>query len=104
MDPFAIIILGVVAGVAVFMACKIRITKKNGIEAEAVVSNVTEETTMDSDGSNTSYTYYVRYTGADGEEREAKITNVGFKKGPEIGDRIRIKYLPEKPNAAVWIR
>lgn len=104
MDPFAIIVLGLVVAVAAFMAYKIWITKKNGIETEAVVSNITEETTMDSDGSSTSYTYYVRYTASDGVQQEAKIANMGFKKGPEIGDRIKIKYLPEKPNAAVWIR
>ena len=104
MSPFAIIVLGVVAAVAAYMAYKIWITKKNGIEAMAVVSNIKEETTTDSDGSSTSYTYYVRYTTADGVQQEAKIANMGFKKGPEVGDRIRIKYLPEKPNAAVWIR
>ena len=104
MGPFAIIVLVIFAAVAAFMAYKIWITKKNGIETMAVVSNITEETTMDSDGSNTSYTYYVRYTTSDGVQQEAKIANMGFKKGPEIGDRIKIKYLPEKPNAAVWIR
>lgn len=102
----AAVILAVAA--AIYILYNIWYTKKNGTEAEAVITRIEEETTYDSDGASTSYDYYVLYTrtdgGASGQEVEAKLTNPGFGRGLEVGKRIKIKYLPEKPNAAVWVK
>ena len=103
MNPFAIIVIALVAAAALFVGYKNLYTKKNGIETDATVSRIEEETQSDSDGISTSYNYYVRYTTAEGKSQEALITNPGFK-SLHIGDQIKIKYLPEKPIAAVWIK
>lgn len=103
MSPFAIIILVLVAAAAVYVVCRIMNIKKNGIETQAVVTRIEENVQSDSDGISVSYDYYVRYTTADGQTQEALITNPGFKK-LERGEQITIKYLPQKPNAAVWIK
>ena len=103
MSPFAIIIIVFVAAVGLFVGYKNLYTKKNGIETEATVTRIEEDIQSDSDGISTTYKYYVRYTTAEGQPQDALISNPGFKKC-DVGDRIRIKYLPEKPNAAVWIK
>ena len=103
MNAFAIIVVALMVGCAVFIFYKIWYTKKNGIEANAVVSRIEESTGFDSDGSTTSYDYYVLYTDTEGKQQEAKLSNPGWK-GYSVGDRITIKYLPEKPYQAVWIK
>ena len=78
MDAFTIIVITVVAAAAAFIFYKVQYTKKNGIEADAVVSRIEEENHVDSDGSSTSYNYFVKgiickvesVTGEDGEEDE----------------------------------
>ena len=82
-----------------FSIYKTQYTKKNGIEAEAIVTRIEEDTLSDA----IDYDYYVRYTTAEGKAQEARIKNPG----PgllRVGYRIRIKYLPEKPDVAVWIK
>ncbi|MBQ7546094.1 MAG: DUF3592 domain-containing protein [Clostridia bacterium] len=103
MSPFAIVVLAFVAAAAVFVAWRTMNIKKNGIETQATVTRIEEDVQADSDGASVSYNYYVRYTTADGQQQEALITNPGFKK-LERGEQITIKYLPQKPNAAVWIK
>ena len=77
--------------------------KKNGIETDAVVSRIKENETGNDDGSTDySYTYYVKFTAQDGQVVEAKLGNA-----PRLtreGDRVRIKYLPEKPKYAIIIK
>ena len=104
MSPVAIVIIAVVVGVAAYIFYRIWLTEKNGIEAEAFVSFIDENVSVDSEGSSTSYTYYVKYKDAEGRQQQAKITNVGFSKGPVMGERIRVKYLPQKPQAVVWLK
>ena len=104
MDPIGIIIIAIVVAVAVYIFYRNWFTKKNGTETEAVVSRIEEYETTDSDGTSTSYNYYVRYHDEDGHPHEARISNMGFSRGLIVGDQIRIKYLPEKPGMAVWIR
>ena len=103
MNAFAIVVIVFVAAVALVVGYRILYTKKNGIEAEATVTRIEEDCQADSDGISTTYNYYVRYTSAEGESHEALITNPGFKK-LKVGECIRIKYLPQKPNAAVWLK
>ena len=99
MNIFAIIaILFIVAGAA-YVFYNIHRVKKNGIETDAVITRI-EDVGM---GTDTSYDYYVCYTER-GQKIEAKLSNPGFGRGLEVGAEIRIKYLPEKPNIAVWIK
>lgn len=100
MSPFAVAVLVVIAAVAICIFYKIWYTKRNGIEAEALITRIEEET--DSDASIT-YHYFVQYT-MNGQKVEARLTNPGFGKGLEVGARIKIRYLEEKPNAAVWVK
>ena len=76
--------------------------KKEGIEADAFVSRIDVEESTDSDGmTSTTGKYFVRYTGQDGKQIEARLANP--RKGLVMGDRIKVKYLPEKPKYAVMV-
>ena len=99
MNPFAIIaVLLFIAG-AGYVFYNIQRIKKNGIETDAVITRI-EDVGI---GTDTSYDYYVCYTER-GQKIEAKLSNPGFGRGLEVGAEIRIRYLPEKPNIAVWIK
>ena len=74
--------------------------KRDGIEADAFVTRVDVEESTDSDGTtSTTEKYFVRYTGQDGKVVEARLMNPG--KALVMGDRIKVKYLPEKPKYVV---
>lgn len=82
--------------------------KKNGIEAEAEVVRIDVRVTekQNADGSietDTDKTYIVRYKTQTGDEVEARLNNPGLI-GPNEGDIIKIKYLPEKPNRVVRVK
>ena len=100
MDPFAVAVLVVVAAAAIYIFYKIWYTKRNGIETEAVITRIEEESGIDA---NITYHYFVQYA-MNGQTVEARLTNPGFGKGLEIGTRITIRYLEEKPKAAVWVK
>ena len=111
--------IGIAVCVIVIIAAVIITNKRNneirtaGIEADAVVSRIKEDTSTDADGSisGTTYTYYVRYTMQNGEEVEAKlgsgkgidnqIGGVRWAKDLQEGSPVRIKYLPEKPKYVI---
>ena len=92
MNPFAIIVIVFVTAAALFIGYKTLYTKKNGIETEATVSRIEEETQSDSDGISTSYNYYVQYTTAEGQSQEAVISNPGFK-GFKVGEQMRMSSI-----------
>ena len=100
MGPFAIAVLVVVAAAAIYIFYKIWYTKRNGIETEAIITRIEEESGVDA---SVTYHYFVQYT-MNGQKVEARLSNPGFGKGLEVGARITIKYLEEKPNAAVWVK
>ena len=88
--------------------------KQSGIETDAVVSRIKENECVDSDGFvTTSYTYYVTYRSMDGQTVEAKlgsgksVDNRVFGKpwDSDLGEgvKVRIKYLPEKPQYVIRI-
>lgn len=103
MNVMLIISLTFATAVAVYVIYNNLNTKRNGIKANAVVTRIEEQLTADSDGSSVNYYIYVEYTDATGKVQEAKITNQGFK-AFEVGDKLLIKYLPEKPHVAVWVK
>ncbi len=100
MDPFAIAILVFIAAAAIYVFYKIWYTKRNGIETEAIITRIEEESNVDA---NITYHYFVQYA-KNGKTVEATLSNPGFGKGLVVGARITIKYLEEKPNVAVWVK
>lgn len=99
MNIFAIIAIAFIIAAAGFVFYNIHRIKKNGIETNAVITRI-EDVGI---GTDTSYNYFVCYTEG-GRKIEAKLSNPGFGRGLEVGAEIRIRYLPEKPNVAVWIK
>ena len=77
--------------------------RNNGIEANAVVSRVKEKQNTDSEGfTNTSYLYFVTFTTQSGQTVEAKLGNPPFR--TQVGDKLRIKYLPNKPKFVIAVK
>ena len=103
MNVWLIVSLVFATAVAIYVIYNIVYTKKHGIKTDAVVSRIEEHLTADSDGSTVDYDIYVKYCDVNGNSQEAKISNQGFKSF-EVGDKLLIKYLPEKPHVAVWIK
>lgn len=105
MDPitvgiFAVFVVAIIVAVAFTMKRNSEL-KKNGIEADAVVSKIKENETTDSDGNTDfTYTFYVTYQLQDGTMAEAKLGNADHH-GLRVGDRLRIKYLPSKPKYVI---
>ena len=107
MNPLFYVIIAVVAVAAViaiiFTVKRYTAIKKNGVEADAVVSRIKEvENTLDDGTTDTRYTYYVKFTTQDGQFVEAKLG--GAPRFTREGDRLRIKYLPEKPKNVILIK
>ena len=98
---FAVFVAVIIGGV-VYSIIHMNKVKKEGIEADAFVSRIDVEESTDSDGmTSTTEKYFVRYTGQDGKQIEARLANP--RKGLVMGDRIKVKYLPEKPKYAVMV-
>ena len=77
--------------------------KKNGIEANAVVSRIKEQESTDSDGfTDTTYIYFVKFRTQDGQDIEARLSNPSGT--IKIGDELRIKYLPNKPKMVIAVK
>ena len=90
------LVFGIIA-VTVFAILCVRAVKRahridrEGIETDAVVSAVKEH--FDPDLIDSTYTTYVTYTDRDGRTVESPMTledSVSY----EIGDKVRIKYIP----------
>ncbi len=98
---FAVFAAVIIGGV-VYSLIHMNKVKKEGIEADAFVARIDVEESTDSDGmTSTTEKYYVRYTGQDGKQIEARLANP--RKGLLMGDRIKVKYLAEKPKYAVMV-
>ena len=94
---FWYIVMGLVAVVGLYAAyIQIRI-KRSGIEAEAEVIDVREEWDVASEPHTLKYTYVVAYRNAQGEQVTAALGGLSdSKKDLETGDRILVRYLPDK--------
>lgn len=89
----AAVVVLILAGFVIGMIRNRKI-RRNGIEAQGVISRVEER--YESDGESGSYTfiYYVNYTTREGKTIEArlgKMTQAHF----DVGQTIRVKYLPK---------
>ena len=97
----AIVAVAAIVGI-VFVFKRNSAIKKNGIEADAVVSRIKEEEIERENGFyDVNYVYYVKYQTQDGNTVEAKLNSA-----PALtreGDRFRIKYLPEKPKYVLLV-
>ena len=107
MDPLTYVIIGVVVvaivGGIIFTVMRTNAIKKNGIEANAVVSRIKEQENTDSEGiTDTTYIYYVTFTTQDSQSVEAKLSNPPSK--IKVGDSLTIKYLPNKPKLVIAIK
>ena len=99
---FGVVVVGIVGGI-IFTIMRTNAIKKNGIEANAVVSRIKEQESTDSDGfTDTTYIYYVTFTTQDGQNVEAKLGNPSRK--IQVGDPLTIKYLPNKPKLVVAVQ
>ena len=100
------LVIGIIAAVVIVAAyniIKVLTIRRKGVETEGVISRITEHSSVDGDGSlDVTYTYYVVFRTQDGQEVEADLNHAPGR--TRVGDRVRIKYLPEKPKHAVLIK
>ena len=105
LDLFGIIIIAavvLVGGYALYIQIK---TKRNGIETEAVVTNVTETWDRTDDFDTLSYDYTIEYTNYEGKTVTAALGGLSAtNKHLDIGDRIVIKYLKEKQEYPIMVK
>ena len=93
------LVIGIIAAVviaAAFNIIKVLTIRRKGIETEGIISRMEEQSAVDSNGSlDVTYTHYVVFRTQNGQEAEADLNrSPGHTR---VGDRVRIKYLPEKP-------
>ena len=108
----AVVVIVIAIGI-IFNAKRNNEIKQNGIEADAVVSRIKENESVDEDGFvSTTYTFYVTYRSMDGQTVEAKLgsgksfdNRIGKAWDSDLkqGSAVRIKYIPEKPNYVIRI-
>lgn len=96
-----IFIIAILAlGFFAFNSWRTHAIAKNGIEADAVVTRIEEQTFTDIDDiTTTSNIYFVSFRTAEGHTVEAELRKAP--KNITEGARLRIKYLPENPKVAV---
>ena len=105
LDLFSIIIIVfvvLVGGYAAYIQIK---TKKNGIEAEAVVTDVTESWERNGDSDSLCYSYTVEYKNSEGKTVTAALGSMSnMKKDLDVGDRIVVKYLKDRQDYPVLVK
>ncbi len=105
LDWFSIIILTAVVLVGGYAIVIQILTKKKGIETEAVVTNVRESWDHHGEHATLSYTYSVEFRNEDGETVVTALGGLSdAKKDLEVGDRIVIKYLKDKQEYPIMVR
>ena len=110
---FVAALLIVMVAAAIYTAKRNNEIKTAGIETDAVVSRIKEDVSTDTDngGTTVSYTYYVTYRTMAGETVEAQLASgksFDLKIGRHSwdadlyqGSKVRIKYLPDKPDYVI---
>ena len=91
---YALLAIGII-----YFLVKKQMIKKNGTEADGVISRITSSDSWDDGVCTTTYTYYVQYRHEERGTVEATIMNPKSKL--KEGMRVKIKYEPEKPGRAV---
>ena len=99
------IIIAVVAVVGLYAAYIQIKTKRQGIEVQAQVVNVSEEWENDGDTHSLVYKYTVQYRTIDGETVTTGLGGMSnSNKHLQVGDIITVRYLPEKQNYPIMVR
>ena len=98
-----IAVAALIAGVAIYNFIRSKKIRRNGVEADAVVSRIEESSSPGNEGGvDFTYTYYVTYKTQDGCTVDAQLNHApGYTR---VGESVRIKYLPEKPHHAVLVK
>lgn len=98
-----IAVAALIAGVAIYNFIRSKKIRRNGVEADAVVSRIEESSSPGNEGGvDFTYTYYVTYKMQDGCTVDAQLNHApGYTR---VGESVRIKYLPEKPHHAVLVK
>ena len=89
--------------------------REGGIETDAVVTRIEESRSVDDDGCvSVSYSLYAAFRTQEGQTVEArlgsgkavdtKINHKGWEKGLYEGCKVRVMYLPERPDYAILVR
>ena len=104
-DLFSIIIIAIVVLAACYTAYLRIKTKKNGIETEAVVTDVEETWERSGDSDTLCYYYIVEYKNYEGKTVTARLGRVSNTKTDlSIGDCILIRYLKDKQGYPVMVK
>ena len=105
LDLFSIIVIVVVALVGCY-ALYVQIkTKRKGIEAEAVVTGVSESWERVDEHDELCYSYTVQYENFEGTPVTAALGGMSnSNKHLNVGDRIMIKYLKERQDYPVLVK
>ena len=95
-------VAALIVAAAIYTFIRNRKIRKNGVETDAVVSRIDESVSASPDTVDVNYIYYVTYVSQDGKTVEARLDSApGYTR---VGEPVRIKYLPEKPNFAVIVK
>lgn len=76
--------------------------KKDGIETDAVVSHIEREVRTSNGAEFPRQFFYAVFLTQDGLKNEARLLNP--KKTLCVGDRIRVRYSPEKKDVAYLVK
>ena len=103
-----IIVLAAFAAGGIWAFAVTKKVKKEGFETDAVVSRVEQRvwngsTGADAGPDNVTEDYYITYTNQEGQTVETLLSNPGDHVFRE-GDRIRIRYLPDRQNYPVLVK
>ena len=88
-----VLALAVALGAAAVQRTESRL-RASGLEAPATVTEVVP--------TKSGYNVNVRFTTADGREITARLENFPRDPGLGAGDRLRVGYDPERPDATLW--
>ena len=106
-ETFALILLAYGVLVLFLVLLDFYRTKRNGIEAEAVVTRAEKKWRSSAVGYGKSYRYTVKYRTTEGTAVSAELSGFGTTGSIRkfcCGDRILIKYLPNRPERPLYIK
>lgn len=93
----------IIVAVVIYTILRNNKIRKSGVETDAVISRIEEERMTSSEGgADFTEIYYVTYVNQQGQTVEARLDSAPGR--TREGDRVRIKYLPEKPHFAILVK
>ena len=105
LDLFSVIVIVAVILVGGYAAYVQIRTKRNGIETDAVVTDIRESWERTGDTDSLCYTYTVEYRNYEGRTVTAALGGMSdARKDLDVGDRIRIRYLKNKQDYPIMVK